>query len=528
MEVYQWKLAEIFQSNMMFQREKEMILWGEAAPETEITAKLVKAGSPSAPEPIHTTKCTADRNGDFRITFPPQEAGWGYRIHIIPGTDVSAEIVLDNICFGDIWLAGGQSNMEFFLKYDRDWENIKKLNRNPNIRMYNIPQRAFEGHTTHNKAGYGYWFDDSCPGIECFSAPAYSFARNVQEATGVPIGIIGCNWGGSTAAAWVPAEVLQTPPLDRYLKEYEEAIAGIPAEKLAADSLEAWKFEDSLQHGADFEPLLYGRDRDWQLTYMKQHANDPVIPMGPYHMYRPSGLYHMMLSKLIPFPIKGVLWYQGESDAGDRAFMYDKLLSALIEDWRKEWKDELPFLIVQLAPFGVWLDCGNQEYKTVREKQTYVADNVEGVYMASIMDLGSYYDIHPKEKMEVGRRLALLARGHIYGEKDLLCDAPKAVSAALNQDGQIVITFLHGDGLTIGSKPSAWDITIDDLHFTPDSVYAENDRLILIPPGEIKGRTGMLRVSLGWNDYAEIHIHNNAGLCAAPFTISVDQEVLSK
>ena len=148
--------------------------------------------------------------------------------------------------------------------------------------------------------------------------------------------------------------------------------------------------------------------------------------------------------------------------------------------------------------------------------------------MASIMDLGSYYDIHPKEKMEVGRRLALLARGHIYGEKDLLCDAPKAVSAALNQDGQIVITFLHGDGLTIGSKPSAWDITIDDLHFTPDSVYAENDRLILIPPGEIKGRTGMLRVSLGWNDYAEIHIHNNAGLCAAPFTISVDQEVLLK
>ena len=284
MEVYQWKLAEIFQSNMMFQREKEMILWGEAAPETEITAKLVKAGSPSAPEPIHTTKCTADRNGDFRITFPPQEAGWGYRIHIIPGTDVSAEIVLDNICFGDIWLAGGQSNMEFFLKYDRDWENVKKLNRNPNIRMYNMPQRAFEGHTTHNKAGYGYWFDDSCPGIECFSAPAYSFARNVQEATGVPIGIIGCNWGGSTAAAWVPEEVLQAPPLDRYLKEYEEAIAGIPTEKLAADSLEAWKFEDSLQHGADFEPLLYGRDRDWQLTYMKQHADDPVIPMGPYHM----------------------------------------------------------------------------------------------------------------------------------------------------------------------------------------------------------------------------------------------------
>ena len=148
--------------------------------------------------------------------------------------------------------------------------------------------------------------------------------------------------------------------------------------------------------------------------------------------------------------------------------------------------------------------------------------------MASIMDLGSYYDIHPKEKMEVGRRLALLARGHVYGEKDLLCDAPKATSAVLDQNGQIVITFCHGDGLTVSSKPSDWDIAIGDLHFTPDSVYAENNRLILIPPKEMKERTRTLRVSLGWADYAEIHIHNSAGLCAAPFTISVDQEVLLK
>ena len=525
MESYQWKLAEIFQSGMMFQREKEMILWGEALPDTEITAKLAKADSSSAPEPLYVAKCTADRNGHFRITLPPQEAGFGYCIHVTPSTDVSAEILLDNVCFGDVWLAGGQSNMEFFLKYDRDWEDTKKLRRNPNIRMFNMPQRAFENHTTHNKAGYGYWFDDSCPGIECFSAPAYSFARNVQEATGIPIGIIGCNWGGSTAAAWVPEHVLQTPPLDRYLKEYEEAIAGIPADKLAADSLEAWKFEDSPQHGADFEPLLYGRNREWQLEYMKQHADDPVIPMGPYNMNRPAGLYHTMLSRLIPFPIKGVLWYQGESDAGDRAFMYDKLLTALIKDWRKEWNDDLPFLIVQLAPFGVWLDCDSKEYTTVREKQSYIAETMENVYMASIMDLGSYYDIHPKEKMEVGRRLALLARGHVYGEKDLLCDAPKAVSADLNQEGQLKITFCHDDGLTIGNVPSDWDISLEGLQIQPDRIYTENNCLILTLPQNIKDRTGTLRIALGWNDYAEIHIHNSAGLPAAPFEIFVTKEV---
>ena len=267
--------------------------------------------------------------------------------------------------------------------------------------------------------------------------------------------------------------------------------------------------------------------------------------MGPYHFNRPSGLYQTMLSELIPLSIKGVLWYQGESDAGDYAFLYDKLLTALIENWRRKWQDSLPFLVVQLAPFGKWLNCDNRCYTIVREKQTYVSKNIPDVYMTSIMDLGSYYDIHPKEKMEVGRRLALLARGHIYGEEGLLCDPPEAVYVTQITDKQIAVTFRHADGLFASDRPSDWCIglkrpetfhrqassyenqqsgqapCLQEQNMKPAIVTVKENHVILTLPDSIPSGYSPAWVSLGWDDYAEIHIFNGAGLSAAPFKMKI-------
>jgi sialate O-acetylesterase len=229
-----------------------------------------------------------------------------------------------------------------------------------------------------------------------------------------------------------------------------------------------------------------------------------------------------MLCKLIPFPIKGVLWYQGESDSADRAPYYDKLLTGLIEDWRKEWNDAFPFLQVQLAPFGEWLACTNDGYALVREKQQNVSDTVPDVYLASIMDIGSYYDIHPKQKMEVGRRLALLARGHVYGEKDLLCDPPRAIRATRNASGQIDVEFAHAEGLTIEEKKSDWSITADGQTIVPTEVAASGSHILLTLPHPIPDKSASLFVSLGDQDYAEIHIHNASGLSAMPFRKKVE------
>lgn len=503
-----FRVDQLFQSGMVLQREKEIKIWGNAPAGSNVTATI---GNNSG-------TIIANSDYTFMITLPPMEAAENLVLVLTCDAPDTCPIELFSISIGDVWLACGQSNMEFFLKYDQDWEKVQKQPKNPHIHMYNTPQVAFEGHTTHSKTGYGYWFSDKDKGYEVFSAPAYSFAQNLQPSINIPIGLIGCNWGGSTASAWVPEEVLSTPPLDNYFREYEEAMEGLSPEEIRKQSIEGWAWEDSTQHYRDFEPLLYGRERAWQLNYMKEHAGEPVIPMGPYNLNRPSGLYHTMLSKLIPFPIKGVLWYQGESDAGNRAWMYDKLLSALITDWRKEWNDNFPFLLVQLAPFGKWLDCGNEEYTLVRQKQEIVCNTVDNTYLTSIMDLGSYYDIHPKAKMEVGRRLSLLARGHVYGEDNLLCDPPRYASG-YRENNEIVIILNSSEGLHFTDDKDKTDIVlqINEQEYTPAAVAIANDNLVLTLPDEICDFHQEITVSVGWGDYSRIFISNKQGLSIAPF-----------
>ena len=218
-----------------------------------------------------------------------------------------------------------------------------------------------------------------------------------------------------------------------------------------------------------------------------------------------------MLEPLMDFAIKGAIWYQGESDAG-HPDIYHILMERLISYWRKRWNDELPFFFVQLAPFGVWLECTSDNYALVRQKQEYVSDHVPNTGMVSIMDIGSYYDIHPKEKMEIGRRFALLARGMVYGE-DILCQSPrlKTVSRTGNS---VCLTFDYCSSLTIGEQKSDWKITQNNTDLTVDSVSAK-DNTITITLKE--AADAPLCISLADADYAEIHIWNEAGLPLSPF-----------
>ena len=523
-------LPTFFKSGMIFQRDKEIHIYGDAAPLAAIAADFYSADNSTSGRlhPILSGKANADASGHFLLTLPPLPASESLSLQIYAENTGEPPILLTDISFGDIWIAAGQSNMEFFLKYDKDFEAVSRLPRNPEIHMFNMPQQAFCGHSSHNRSGYGYWFRDDDSAVNTFSAPAYSFAREIQEAAGIPIGIIGCNWGGSSASAWVPEEVLQKPPLDTYLKAYEDAVRDTCSDAIREVSLAGWTFEDSLQHSIAFEPLLYGISRAEQLTYMKEHETDPVIPMGPYNFNRPCGLYEQMLSSLIPFSIKGVLWYQGESDAGELAPMYDKLLSGLIRAWRNKWQDNFPFLLVQLAPFGEWLSCDSKGYAIVREKQELTASTLPDVFLTGIMDLGSYYDIHPKEKMEVGRRLALLARGHVYGEP-ILCDSPKAVSASLTEEGTILVSFAHAEGLNPGKGGSDFLLHTegkDPQSVPPAAVKINGTDVILTPPDTLSLTDGPCSVSLGYRDYAEIHLQNAAGLTALPFQLPVQRRSL--
>ena len=176
-------------------------------------------------------------------------------------------------------------------------------------------------------------------------------------------------------------------------------------------------------------------------------------PMGPKHFCRPGGLYESMVKAVAPYGIRGVIWYQGESDGDAHPETYETLFPALIADWRRLWGRELPFLFVQLAPFERWMQCTGERYGIVRAAQQHTADTVPGTAMAVTTDVGMQYDIHPKKKQPLGRRLALLAENKVYGEKDVLCEAP-ALTGLTVADGALTLTFAHA-GARLTLAPAA-------------------------------------------------------------------------
>ncbi len=512
-----FSVAEIFGKGMVLQQEKPVVVYGKAEKGDRITVSIFDYHGRLVDEIFTTT----NEKEKWKVSLSEMKASVDNKI-VVENASSQQKIVIDKVSVGEVWLAGGQSNMEFFNKYDKDWSKTSKLPKNEMIHFFNVPQRAFKGHNSHNgpgRDGYGKWLNDHEKGYENFSALAYIFARKIQEKLGVPVGIIGCNWGGTTASAWVPKSILENGPLVQYLNEYDQAIKMDSAEHIKRNSLDAWKVIDSPEDYRKFEPFIYGQDRKTQLAYMMNGEEPALVPMGPYNENRPAGLYETMLKTVIPYSIKGALWYQGESDAGERAPYYDQLLGGLIDSWRDAWDDEFPFIIAQLAPFKEWLACTNDNYKVVRQKQQQVADTKKDVYLTSIMDIGSYYDIHPKEKVEVGRRMALIALGHVYqqlsGEN---VDNPRFESGKI-EGSSITLTMKNADNLS-DSGENTIQITVDGAEVEPKAVNLDGNKIIIEMPNNLEKENKII-VSMGWDDYAVINIKNEQGLPVAPFSVAI-------
>lgn len=494
-------LPEIFQNGMMFQRDKTIKIWGNVKDAEQLTICFGKDKV--------MAKVT---EGSFYCELPPRAASAKQTLSIfVKGEDLPV-ITITDISIGDIYIAAGQSNMEFFLRYDAHWNDIKKWERNEDIHMFNCKRTAFSGQKIE-QPDCGNWFSEHDFQWETFSAPGYSFARAIQPVLNVPVGIIGCNWGGTPACAWMDSSIFSQEPLSIFKEEYEEAIASMDQEELKKKSMEAWEYEDSYLHQVAWRAMMYGMNERDQNEWMEKNLNCPVIPLGPYHHYRPAGLYEQMIKKIAPFSVKGVLWYQGESDAG-HAEIYDKTFAALIRCWRELWQDELPFLFVQLAPFGKWLNIDGTNYPVVRERQELVSKIVPNTGMVSIMDLGMYEDIHPKQKIEVGERLALLARGKIYGE-DLLCESPEFINAERNGNC-ITLTFSY-----TGKTLKLQGCKIKSLSVRQGCIEKEikdfniDTRVTLLFEGLTEEP---IEILFAKEPYCEVNLFNEAGLPVKPFS----------
>lgn len=517
------KTALIFQDHMILQRDKLIPIWGTADAGSQITVAVQG----------QTQSCIADENGSWCVKIGPLKTSFRESVRIASGDE---ELVPEDVQIGDVFLAAGQSNMEFLMRYDADFAQEKEKCTNENIRFFDYPEVSYPeqiGEANYGK-NYGFWRKADPEQLQWFSGPAYYFAATIQARYNIPVGIVGCNWGGTPACAWMSEESIREGGGQVYLDEYQAALKDLDLaaynEQFRANPMNfrvdplADQVNVMLMEGMAFPDIM----EKLGMPAPDMSNLDPsewMPPMGPKNETRPGGLYESMLCKVAPYGLRGVLYYQGESDGDAHPEVYFTLFPALIRGFRKLWQEELPFLFVQLAPFRRWMACIGKPYAIIRDAQQHAAETVPGVGMAVISDVGMEWDIHPKKKKPVGERLALLAENRIYGA-DVLCEAPTLCSMAV-EEGVVQLRFANaGTGLRLvdhtpdGAKTDPGRLEglrlwIDGNEINPDELAAEakGDSVFLRSPLIHKGQG---RAELGIGDFYRINLYNSAELPARP------------
>jgi sialate O-acetylesterase len=420
------RLPKVFTDNMMLQRDQPVRVWGWADAGEEVSVAV--AGKSAA------TK--ADAQGAWKVELPVIKQGENLELTVKGKNSLS----LKNIIVGDIWVCSGQSNMEMGLggclgsAEDIKAANFPKIRR---IKFNHVqtpePQPDAPAATP--------WQVCSPETVAQFTAAGFYFAREIQEKTGVPIGIVDSNWGGTKIEPWVAAEGLGL--VDALKPEFtarQDALKAYQTQlPVALTAMENWiaQTRKNLAAGVQTTP-------------------PPAIPGMPSSKSSYSGMYNAMIHPIVQLPIKGALWYQGESNGNEGETYYDKKC-ALIGGWRKQWGlGDFPFYFVQLANYQAPTQdpAGGNGWAKLREAETKSL-TIPNTGMAVIIDtvaLPEANDIHPKNKFDVGLRLALWALAKDYGKKDVVYSGP-LFKALKIENGKARLAFDHtGKGLMIGKK----------------------------------------------------------------------------
>jgi sialate O-acetylesterase len=481
------KLRALFSDHMVLQRGAKAPVWGTADPGEQVKVTL---GSASA-------QATADSAGQWKVELGPLEAGGPFEM-TVAGTNT---VTLHDVAVGEVWICSGQSNMEMAVGNSaRAWGGVYNAEQEiaagnyPMIRHFAV-KRAVAGKPQPDVTGQ--WVVATPETVGEFTAVGYFFGREIHEALGVPVGLIHTSWGGTPAEAWTSEQGLAADPdLASISKSWQEKLAEYPG-------------------------LLAGFRREltqWDEASNQAEADGKVAPPPPKlpddprsNSWRASGLFNGMVAPLIPYAIRGAIWYQGESNA-DRAYQYRKLFPAMIQDWRRAWGvGDFPFLFVQLANF-MQNSAPKTAWAELREAQAMTL-SLPKTGMAVAADIGDPNDIHPKNKQEVGRRLALAALAIAYG-KDVVYSGPVYESRTV-EGKKIRLSFRQVDGGLFGKSSPLKGFEI-----------AEADQKYVAAEAKIEGSTVVVRsgktprpvaVRYAWADNPECSLYNKSGLPAVPF-----------
>ncbi|MBK8978714.1 MAG: sialate O-acetylesterase [Planctomycetes bacterium] len=477
----QLTLGAPFQDHMVLQRDRALNVFGHAPAGADVTVSV--AGRRAI--------ATADADGRFLAVLPPLAAGGPYRLAAKAG---DAEVALDDVLVGEVWIASGQSNMEWQLQRFPDCADDIAASSDPQLRLLLVAKRtATEPLDTLD----GQWraaAPDSVPG---FSAVAYFFARELRHHLGVPVGIVASSWGGTRCEAWTRRDAMAgVPSLQPILDAWDALDASYPERRARFDeALAAWE-------AAKAAAAARGEQAP-------RRPGEPVSPLDPQH---PSALYNGMIAPLVPMTVRGFVWYQGESNAG-RGWQYRHLFPAMIEDWRAAFgQGDLAFLPVQLANFH-WNGGDGTFWADLREGQLRAMQTLPCVGLATAVDIGNPKDIHPDRKDEVGRRLALWARALCYGHA-VVPSGPVYSHCAIEGD-HVRLSFDHvGGGLRAdGDALQGFTIAGPDGNFVPADARIQGDDVVVSAAGIARP----CAVRYGWADDPVLSLRNAEGLPALPF-----------
>lgn len=455
------KLASLFSSDMVLQQQADAAIWGQAAPNGKVSISV------SWSKKVY--EATADSAGSWKTRIKTPKAGGPHSVIVESGGET---VELKNVLSGEVWFCSGQSNMQWKMRgFGKElWQEDVEQANYPDIRFCQVdsvialePQDSVKAKWTVCDPSTAYEY----------SAVAFFFGRELHEELKVPIGLVSVNWGGSSAEAWTSKEVLSSefPEFNARMDEFPKMI--------------------------EETGMLYSRSGK--------------KPKGLNHR-NPTVLYNGMIEPLVSFGMRGVIWYQGESNV-KQPVQYRTLFPAMIKDWRDRWGiGEFPFYYVQIAPFNYKNEPFSSAFLREAQMMTLSLPNTG---MAVTMDVGNPTNIHPREKKPVAHRLALLALAKDYGKTDLVYSGP-LYKACKVEGKKIRLAFDHIGGGLVSRDSAAL------THFT----IAGEDKVFVEAEAVIDGSTIVVRaedvskpvaVRFGWGNADMPNLSNKEGLPASSF-----------
>jgi len=476
------KLPALFSDHAVLQQGVSVPVWGWADPGEDVTVSI--AGQ--------TKSVKAGADGTWRVTLDALKAGDVLTL-TVKGKNALA---VQDVLVGEVWLGSGQSNMAMTVNRCKDFDQEKGQAKLPQIRMFTVARVVG---TTPQAACQGTWVVCAPETVGNFSATAYFFGRDLHQKLGVPVGLINSSWGGTPVEAWTSSDVLASVPAFKPVLDQWAARTAKPWDKDAAmagydKQVAAWKENVKKAKAAGKTP--------------PRAPKKPVDPrLDPHH---PANLFNGMIAPLIPYAIKGAVWYQGESNANDlTAAIYGSQLEAKILDWRKRWGYDFPYAWVQLPNYR----SSDRNWPLVREGMLRTL-KVPNTGMAVTMGIGETGDIHPKNKQDVGHRLAFWALGKVYGQKVASTCGPLPAGHTV-KGGDVVCSFTHADGGLVaqGGELKGFVIAGADQVWKPANARIVGNTVVVSSPDV----AAPVAVRYGWAADPVCTLCNGAGLPASPF-----------